>query len=480
MATNYERGLFNDYQKLMKDFKECMSEVKSLREEVKKLKDIIVQKDIKIEKLELEVKRLKNNKSKNSSNSSNSSSKDGHNKVKNSRKKTGKKPGGQNGHKGTTSSIDKIENLISSGNVEVEEIKVNESTDSTVIPKIRYVHDIIISNVIKKYIYYPDADGNYNIPSEQHNLVTYGNNIKSISMLLAHKANTSMDQIQYFLEMITNDAVKLSKGTLVNWTNCLAGNLKSLIDEIEEFLLDSNIVHTDESPINVNGKTFQLHNYSNKNYTLQYVREKRTKEAIADIGFLTSFLGTLIHDHNTVQYNYGSKHGECNAHILRYLQGVTDFTTHGWAENMSNLLKEILHQKNIQLENEIDSFDDEALKNFSNKYDKVLKEASKEYQTDYNKNPYKDDERKLITRLEKYKENHLLFMYDFEVPFTNNIAEADIRPSKRKLNTGIFRSQIGAESFIKIRSFISTFQKRGLDVFEGIVKCFRDGSLSLA
>jgi hypothetical protein len=108
-------------------------------------------------------------------------------------------------------------------------------------------------------------------------------------MLLAHKANTSMDQIQYFLEMITNGTVKLAKGTLVNWTNSLAGNLKSLIDEIEEFLLNSNIVHTDESPINVNGKIFQLHNYSNKNYTLQYVREKRTKEAIADIGFFNNF-----------------------------------------------------------------------------------------------------------------------------------------------------------------------------------------------
>lgn len=226
MAADYRKGLLNDYQKLMKDFNECMNEVKSLRAEVKELKDVIVQKDIQIEKLELEVKRLKNNKSKNSSNSSKPSSKDGFTKVKNSRETTGKKLGGQEGHEGTTSSIDKIEDLISTGNVEVEEIEVNKSSNSELPPKIRYVHDIIVKNIIRKYIYYPDDYGNYSIPSEQHNLVTYGNNIKSISMLLIHTANTSMDQVRYFLEMITNGSVSLTKSTLVNWTKTLAATVQ--------------------------------------------------------------------------------------------------------------------------------------------------------------------------------------------------------------------------------------------------------------
>jgi len=70
-------------------------------------------------------------------------------------------------------------------------------------------------------------------------------------------------------------------------------------------------------------------------------------------------------------------------------------------------------------------------------------------------------------------------MYDFNVPFTNNVAESDIRPTKRKLNTGIFRSESGAESYLRIRSFISTFQKRGLDIFDGILECFKKGNLTL-
>ena len=41
-----------------------------------------------------------------------------------------------------------------------------------------------------------------------------------------------------------------------------------------------------------------------------------------EIGFLPNYVGTLIHDHNKVQYNFGIKNGECNTHILRYLQAV--------------------------------------------------------------------------------------------------------------------------------------------------------------
>ncbi|MCD5414536.1 MAG: hypothetical protein LR001_05990 [Clostridiales bacterium] len=70
-------------------------------------------------------------------------------------------------------------------------------------------------------------------------------------------------------------------------------------------------------------------------------------------------------------------------------------------------------------------------------------------------------------------------MHDFKIPFTNNRAEADIRPAKRKLNVGIFRSQNGARCYLRIRSFISTFLKNNLDIFEGIKNAFDDKIISL-
>lgn len=67
-------------------------------------------------------------------------------------------------------------------------------------------------------------------------------------------------------------------------------------------------------------------------------------------------------------------------------------------------------------------------------------------------------------------------MHDFNIPFSNNRAETDIRPVKRKLNVGIFRSKDGAKYYLKIRSFISTFLKNNRNVFQAIRDAF-DGKL---
>lgn len=198
-----------------------------------------------------------------------------------------------------------------------------------------------------------------------------------------------------------------------------------------------------------------------------------------EIGFLPNYKGTLIHDHNRVQYNFGTNHAECNAHILRCLQGVENFTKHIWSIDMAKLLKEILHQKNLLKENGIDCFDIGSLAMYVKTYDEILKQANKQYQSYYDTNAYKDEERRLITRLAEYKDNHLLFMYDFKIPFSNNRAESDIRPAKRKLNIAIFRSEVGAKYYLQIRSFISTFLKNNRNVFQGIQDAFDDKAITL-
>jgi len=288
-----------------------------------------------------------------------------------------------------------------------------------------------------------------------------------------------MDQSVNFLKAITKDPFDLTKATLVNWSNSLSDKLDSFTEEILQGLYNATYVHTDESPININGKNHQLHNYSNDKYTLQYVRESKSKDAMEEIGFLPNYIGTLIHDHNKVQYNFGTNHAECNTHVLRYLKGVEDFTKHTWATDMAILLKEILHQKNLLKSDGIDSFSTDSMVMYVKSYDEILKQATKQYQSNYDANAYKDEERRLITRLEEYKDNHLLFMYDFKIPFSNNRAEADIRPAKRKQNIGIFRSEVGAQYYLQIRSFISTFLKNNRNIFQGIRDAFDDKVITL-
>ena len=488
MGSNYQKQFQKDYENLVSEVGDLKALLKNLTSTIRMLNDTINAMNISIEnkdeqnkKLILEIERLKNNNDKNSSNSGKPSSKDGFKKIiHNSRPETTKKQGGQFGHKGSTTDVSKIKQLIDSGNVKHSIVNINITNENQDKPYvIRYVQDIEITSVVKEYRYYPNDSGEYNIPKEQNNVVTYGNELKSIAMLLVHRVPASMDQSVSFLKAITKDAFILTKASLVNWSNSLSGKLKPFTEEILQGLYNAYYVHTDESPININGKNHQLHNYSNDKYTLQYMHESKSKAAMEELGFLLNYIGTLIHDHNKVQYNFGTKHSECNAHILRYLKGVDDFTKHLWSKDMAKLLQKILHQKNLLKEAGADCFDLDSLAMHVKTYDEILVQANKQYQSDYDNNSYKDEERRLITRLAEYKDNHLLFMYDFKIPFSNNRAEADIRPAKRKLNIGIFRSEVGAKYYLQIRSFISTFLKNGRNIFQGIKDAFDDKVITL-
>ena len=78
----------------------------------------------------------------------------------------------------------------------------------------------------------------------------------------------------------------------------------------------------------------------------------------------------------------------------------------------------------------------EQLEEYSKKYDEILEQGNKEYKEDITVQDSKylrDEERSLLNRLKKYKKNHLLFAYNFIVPFDNNLSERDLRPIKTKL-----------------------------------------------
>ena len=83
--------------------------------------------------------------------------------------------------------------------------------------------------------------------------------------------------------------------------------------------------------------------------------------------------------------------------------------------------------------------------------------------------------RNLLRRLQQYEEAVLAFALVEGVPFTNNLAERDLRMIKLKQKvSGSFRTKSGAHAFLKTRSFVSTVQKQGKNILKYIQDVFKD------
>ena len=138
-------------------------------------------------------------------------------------------------------------------------------------------------------------------------------------------------------------------------------------------------------------------------------------------------------------YNYGTDHQECLAHVLRYLKGSMDNEPdRTWNKDMHSLVQEMIHFRNgLQPSEELDPC---KVSEFEERYRKILETARKEYE-DVPANDYYRDGYNLFLRMEKYMQNHLLFLHDLRVPATNNEAERLLRNYKRKQAQAVtFRS----------------------------------------
>jgi transposase len=268
--------------------------------------------------------------------------------------------------------------------------------------------------------------------------------------------------------------IKISQGMIVASGQEAYEKLEEPESVIKDDIVSSEVVCFDESGIRVNGETYWLHSAGTKTSTAYSIHKKRGLEAMEAMNILPRFFGTAIHDHWKSYYHYLCAHGECNAHHIRLLRYLYEDLGQEWAGKMTVLLLRIKRHVDLSKSFGADRLDQEDIGAYEAMYRAILKKGAEKCAPA----DMPTEGRRMFNRLTNFEQETLLFMIDFEVPFTNNLAERDIRMPKAKQKiSGGFRSDSGANAFARIRGFISTVKKRGKNVLDGLTAVFNGQAL---
>lgn len=404
-------------------------------------------------------------------------------KPKSRRQSSGRSPGGQKGHAGHTLEMVEHANKIELCCVERCEYCDRSLGDvhSNSFER-RQVFDIPLLRVeVKEYraelkdCPYCEQTTRGAFPDAIQQPVQYGSRIKSLAVYLSNYQFLPYERMSEFFRDIF--FIPISPGTLVNINTTCYGNLASFESAIKEQLTNSSVAQFDETGIRVVGRREWLHSVSTLLATYYGAHPKRGKDAMDAMNILPLFQGRAIHDFWKAYFNYNCKHGLCNAHLIRELIFIHEQYQQEWAQDMIECLLDIKEAVN-QRKEVATSLKEKCLKRFERRYDRILKKGvmenpcPKETVTKKKRGRKKQTKAKnLLDRMKNYKKSVLAFMYDFNVPFDNNLAERDIRMMKvQQKISGTFRCHNGVNVFCRIRSYISTAKKNGKNIFESVKK----------
>ena len=253
-------------------------------------------------------------------------------------------------------------------------------------------------------------------------------------------------------------------------------------EAIKQQLIASPVICLDETGMRIKGEREWCHVVSTENLTYYAPNSHRGSEANEDMGILPAYNGTSMHDGWSSYFKFKCKHALCNVHHLRDLIFIHEEEKRKWAKDVIDLMITIKatvdRRKPIHFKLDIPE-----IKNFEDEYDLLIEKAKIEDPPPIACNTQglikkrgkmkKTKSQNLLERLQKYRKEALAFMYDFSVPFDNNLAERDLRMMKvQQKISGNFRSWDGAKIFCCIRGYISTVKKNSISVIDAIQGAF--------
>ena len=511
------RGLYKDYEKLQKKYTKIKLENKHLllrvlvaedaerryKKKEEKLNNQIREINIKNKDLEEENKKLKReierlkaltNLDGTTSGIPTSKTPIGKKKViPNFAKNTGERIGRKEGHK-----KDKLE--------PVSEEKINEHIKHELdkCPNCNKCELIPTGEIIKKQVkdYYITV--NYTehefmkykcnccgkivhalIPNHLKEDIQYGSNVKSIALTLSNVGNVSLNKIRRILNGLSMEEIDPCEGYLVKLQKNASKNLTNFIEELHKACITSKLLNWDDTVISIDKKQSCMRYYGNDFICLFKAHEKKNKEGLDEDKILSLLdKNTIVeHDHNKVNYNpeYEFINAECCQHLLRDLKKVEmNLPNRVWCKEMIQLFQEYDHKRKELMDSGIDHFDNEEINDFILSIDTNLLKGLEENEND--PNPYyADKELTLIWRIMEYRDNYIYWIFDFNIPFTNNLSERNLRGIKSKMKiSGQFQNIERARDYANIRSYIETCRLYGVNEYESLTRLVEDNPYTFA
>jgi len=439
-------------------------------------------------KANVEIKRLKEIIDKDSSNSSKPPSTDNKLRKKPTSKKNTikKKRGGQQGHSGRT--LKMVENPDKVVVLEVATCACGHSLDKVRSSKMikRQSFDLpeikMMVTQFEQHTKVCPCCSSVNtraFPKSVTATTQYGDNLRSFIAYCNTYQMIPYDRISEMIEDLTSH--RLSNGTIYNTLNSYHKKLESYEEHIKVLADKEKVIHCDETGVNVKGTLHWIHTVSSDVMTYYMLHTKRGTVAMDTMDVLPKYKGIAVHDHWSPYNKYSCKHSFCNAHHLRELNFISQSEKVIWSENMHGLLTTINKEVHKAKKRGKAYFPKKKIEQFTQYYDAICKGALVYYpppDTTTKKVRGRIAQAKgknLLDRFVKYKEEVLRFCMDFTVPFTNNLAERDLRMIKVKEKiSGTFASFKGGEIFARIRGYISTVKKNNRSVLEELGNVLKD------
>jgi transposase len=466
-----------------------MDEVQQLREEVKRLTQENQELRERLTAAEATIKQLVELLKQNSHNSNWPSSRDiSRRKTKSLRSKSERKPGGQAGHEGHTLEFSLEPDVIESHRPTEcehcqmplnEELAANEVSKRQVLdlPPLRYITTEHQVETVLCPSCGEATSGQF--PAGVTNPVQYGSQVKRMAVYLHTEQYIPYERERQMMADLFE--VPISTGSLQNFVETAAATVEPATEAIKAAVIEAEVGHADETGFYINGKRSWLHTVSTEELTYYEPHSNRGRKATDEIGILPQFTGTLLHDAWSAYFQYQLLlHALCNAHHLRDLTAIVENDQQQWAALMIACLltaKQLVAEASQAGETDLQP---DYLERIHQIYDAIIWLGLEENPLPIVHSPpgkrgrrKKTKARNLVERFEQHKAAILRFIHDFKVPFDNNLAERDIRMMKvQQKISGCFRSWDGARQFCRLRSYISTIRKQGLNVWEALGSLF--------